>query len=164
MMVDGIDLSALKILTSYKRKHANDRDVLEIFDEKIRETQQSFYHKPPPIHSNNRNSVDEAHQSFYDGSGRYSNQTHELVNVYLSVTPSYDSRKLEFLDQPDYKYRYNSINPINTHSEGLNSVLLKTKYSPRPTQSHPLSKSLSMAEMNNRIKSTINESKRAYMM
>ena len=164
MMVDGIDLSSLEILTSYKREHENDRDVLEIFDEKIRETQQSFYSKPPPIHRSSRNSVDEAHQSFYDGSGRYSNKTREFINVYLSVKPSYDSRRLEFLDQPDYTYRHNSINHINTNNEELNSVLLNTKYSSGPTQSHPLSQSVSMAEMNNRIKSTINESKRAYMM
>jgi hypothetical protein len=161
MMVDGIDLSALEILTSYKREHANDRDVLEIFDEKIRETQKSFFPKPPPIHSTSRNSVDEAHQSFYDGSGRYSNKTRELVNVYLSVKPNYDSLRLEFLDQPDYTYRHN---PVNYRSGELDSVLLNTKYPSGPIRSHPLSKSLSMAEMNNRIKSTINESKRAYMM
>jgi hypothetical protein len=129
MMVDGIDLSALEILTSYKRKHENDRDVLEIFDEKIRETQQSFYPKPPPLYGSSRNIVDEARQSFYDGSGRYSNRTHELVNVYLSVKPSYDSRRFEFLDQPDYTYRNNSINPMNYHSGELDSVLLNTNYS-----------------------------------
>lgn len=131
----------------------------------MRETQQSFNTKPPSTHISSRNEIDQiAHQSFYDGSGRYSNKTYEFVNLYLSKKPDYDSRRFEVFDRPEYEERYSQVNPINTYNSRMSPNLQNSNFLNNPTASHSLSKSLSMAELNARIKDTINGSKRAYMM
>lgn len=164
-MVDGVDLSAVEKLSQYKFEHENDKDVLEIYDDKMRGTQQSFNLKPPSSHISSKNEMDQiAHQSFYDGSGRYSNKTYDFVNLYLSQKPDYDSRRFEIFDRSDSSERYSQIHPINSYNGRLSPIQQYSSVLNIPTPSHSLSKSLSMAELNARIKNTINGSKRAYMM
>ena len=161
-IVNPAELDAIEKLAQYKIQHENDRDVLEIYDDKMRETQQSFFNKPPSSHYSSRNDMtDIPHQSFYDGSGRYSNKTYDLVNLYLSQKPAYDSRRFDYFDRPENDNKYSQMNQMGMNT-GLSSMLQNSNYLSTPSQS--LSKSQSMTELNERIKNTINGSKRAYMM
>jgi hypothetical protein len=98
-IVKGVDLSGVEKVTNFKKQNENAKDVLELYDDKMRETQQSFLDKPPSTHQSSRkNMEDEARRSFYDGSGRYSQRTYDVVHQYLSQKQNYDTRKIDLLN------------------------------------------------------------------
>ena len=100
-------------------------------------------------------------RSFYDGSGKYSERTHEMVNNYLSNKSIYDTRTPRInraIDENNGDYA-----PMGTYN-GAYGPLSHTNKTKNLPNNKLMSKSLSMAELNNRIKNTINVSKRAYRM
>lgn len=169
VMVKGVDLSGVEKVSRYKQEHEDDKDVLEIYDDKLRESQQSFHHRVPSTHGSSHNDMNtEANKSFYDGSGKYSQPTHELVELYLSQKPQYDTRRIEFDSPQPMKNRYGSLEnimqPSHTYGGQLSHVLSMARDEAKPTTYHDMHKSMSMEEINGRIRHTIDENRRSYMM
>lgn len=170
----GVDLSGVEKISKYKQEHEDDKDVLELYDDKLRESQQSFHPRVPSTHVSSRGDFGaEAHRSFYDGSGRYSNKTYELVNHYLSQKPDYDSRRYEIPETSRSQVQLNTINRAvqdysmfsNTNkSSQLAQVLQMSKNFNAPSDEGYMSKSLSMKELNSRIRHTIDANRRMYKM
>lgn len=173
-MVKGVDVSGIEKIAKYKQEHMEDRDVLEIYDKKFRESEESFRPAPPSTHVSSHNDInEEGYRSFYDGSGKYSKKTHDLVDLYLSIKPHYDSRRLEFVHQePIENRRYanypDSVNQYSTQNfggGGLSQVLSTARglvNAQIPTKG--MNHSLSMNEINSRIRHTIDTGRRSYMM
>mmetsp|Transcript_37705 Transcript_37705/g.43327 ORF Transcript_37705/g.43327 Transcript_37705/m.43327 type:complete len:144 (-) Transcript_37705:73-504(-) len=111
--------------------HKDDIDVLEIYDNKLRESQQNFNPKSPPARKDSRNDI--WNRSFYDGNGRYSVRTQELVNHYLSEKPTYDTRKLDFFDETLAQSRSQvglpQLNTINRQSQEYSRMFPSSKNS-----------------------------------
>lgn len=174
MLVKGVDLSGIERIAKYKQEHEDDKDVLELYDDKLRESQQSFHPKPPSTHVSSRGDFGaEAYKSFYDGSGRYSNKTYDLVNHYLSQKPEYDSRRYEVPETSRSQLQLNTINramqdysmfPSSTQNSQLAQLLQQSKNLGGPSGENYMSKSLSMKELNSRIRHTIDANRRSYKM
>ena len=161
---EGVDISGIEKITKYRQEHENDRDVLEIYDDKMRESQKSFFDKPPSTHGSSRNfQEDEKRRSFYDGSGRYSQQTHNLASLYISQKPNYENGRYDM--NQDSGSRLGSLPRINNNFSPMNTQRQVSPLRITNVQStRHLGQSMSMADINNRIRGTIDQSRMAYRM
>ncbi|CAI2383053.1 unnamed protein product [Moneuplotes crassus] len=164
-IADGkIDVGAIEKVAKYKMEHQEDKDVLEIFDDKARESQKSFYNNASSKHGSSRNFMeDDMRQSFYDGNGRYSQRTHDIVNEYLSEKPRYESRKVSIQE-----HAFEDLNPqhhpFQTPRGGIAQLISMAKQSSNYNLSPGMNKSQSVLDLNSRIRSTIDENRRSYQM
>lgn len=163
-IVQGVDLSGVERVSKYKQDRAEARDVLEIYDDKMRETQYSFNKPPPSTHESTKGFGAFAYQSFYNGNGKYSEETHQLVNYYLSQKPDYDSRKFEFFNEEEAINRDRGRYFSKTTEDELADILQQSRNLQGPREGSLLANSVSLKDLNTKIRHTIDSNRRSHFM
>lgn len=168
----GVDLSGVETVSQYKQKLDTQRDVLEAYLDTEADPQTP------------RNMYD----TFYDGNGRYSKNTQEFVDYYLTQKPEYDSRKYDMYDEEELQRNINA-NINNRYNQGYTqeSDYRQDHRYPHPASSmgnsqiaHVLSmsralnspddfdrnlgKSQSVQELNDRIRNAITSNRKPIFM
>jgi len=168
-MVQGVDLSGVETVSKYKQQLQEAKDVLEIYDDKMRQTQKSFFNKPPSTHgSSYENFNNIAQQSFYDGNGRYSQVTHEFADYYLQHKPEYDSRRIDVFEEAPHPNTHlggyeNDFYSQTNRAQASHMTQLSQQMN-NPAHTHFMSKSMSVKDLNQRIKQTIDTNRRSRFM
>jgi hypothetical protein len=163
-VVQGVDLTGVERVSKYKQNLSEAKDVLEIYDDKMRETQYSFHKPPPSTHESTGGFGVFAHQSFYNGNGKYSEGTHQLVDYYLSQKPDYDSRKFEFFSEDEAMNRDRGRYFSKTTEDELADILQQSRNLQGPREGSLLANSVSLKNINSKIRNTIDSNRRPHFM